>query len=352
MSDLIQYSVTRFFITGTTGISAVSDLPSPVETWKIKRHSTAMIAIYGGYYIIGALESLKNQGIPFLSNLHKNYGQAILVNNLGTLGIRTIDSENLQTAWSTNNSDWGYEPHRLLVMGPFCERGSITTDNWSWQKARVLLRPTFSKANISDLKPFINGTKKFFKGIPENVQAYLYSLINTEINAEESALNARESNSRSLLRGLVKETDDQIEIRDNALQGMIAVQDTTPVLLSIRCSFSRATRRYDRLRDEVQSLDLESSPHLYDRLRDIRFLRNIVNESLRLFPTFPILTRMSLKDTSLPKGGGKDGNSPIYIPKGTELWANFYGLHRSESVFSPDIESFNPDRWDSIKPSP
>ncbi|KAJ8066352.1 hypothetical protein OCU04_005423 [Sclerotinia nivalis] len=66
----------------------------------------------------------------------------------------------------------------------------------------------------------------------KEVQAYLDSLIDTEINAEESALNAQGSNSRSLLRGLVKETDDRIEIRDNALQGMMAVQDTTPVLLS------------------------------------------------------------------------------------------------------------------------
>ncbi|KAF7856901.1 hypothetical protein EAF04_009662 [Stromatinia cepivora] len=187
----------------------------------------------------------------------------------------------------------------------------------------------------------------------KEVQAYLDSLIDTGINAEESALNAQESNSKSLLRGLVKETDDRIEIRDNALQGMMAVQDTTPVLLSNTLFLlSRNPKVYDRLRDEVQSLDLESSPHLYDRLRDLRFLHNIINESLRLFPIFPILTRISLKDTTLPKGGGKDGNSPIYVPKGTKLWANFYGLHRAESIFGPDIESFNPDRWDSIKPSP
>lgn len=34
------------------------------------------------------------------------------------------------------------------------------------------------------------------------------------------------------------------------------------------------------------------------------------------------------------------------------LWADFYGLHRVESVFGLDIESFNPDRWYSIKPAP
>ncbi|KAF7902617.1 hypothetical protein EAF00_002520 [Botryotinia globosa] len=377
-------------------------------------------------------QSLKYQGIPFMSNLHTKYGKTIWLNNLGTSDIRTIDSENLQNAWSTNNSDWGYQPYRLPVMGPFCGRGFITTDNEEWQKARVLLRPTFSKANISDLSPFIALSKAFFQGIPQDghttidlqtplaslfvgtsmkfilgvtprpgadgrsdevaaflkafqksfigmglsfmlgplqflipksmkyeaykeVQSYLDSLIETEISAENEASGSHfnGSNPRSLLQGLIKETDDRIEIRDNALQGMMAVQDTTPVLLSNTLFLlSRNPKVYDRLRDEVQSLDLEESQHLYDKLRCLSFLHNVINESLRLFPIFPALARISLTDTTLPKGGGKDGNSPIYVPKGTKLWANFYGLHHIESVFGPNIELFDPDRWYSIKPSP
>lgn len=130
-------------------------------------------------------QSLKYQGIPFMSNLHIKYGKTIWLNNLGTSDIRTIDSENLQNAWSTNNCDWGYQPYRLPVMGPFCGRGFITTDNEEWQKARVLLRPTFSKANISNLSPFIALTKAFFQGIPQDghttvdLQAPLASLVGT-----------------------------------------------------------------------------------------------------------------------------------------------------------------------------
>lgn len=113
-------------------------------------------------------ESFKNQGVPFMSNLHKRYGNTIQVNELATLCIRTIDSENLRAAWSIKNSDNGYRPYRLPVMGPFCGRGFITTDNEEWQQARVLLRPTFSKSNISDLKPFITSAEEFFEGIPKD----------------------------------------------------------------------------------------------------------------------------------------------------------------------------------------
>lgn len=59
----------------------------------------------------------------------------------------------------------------------------------------------------------------------------------------------------------------------------MAVQDTTPVLLSNTLSLlSRNPEIYERLRDEVQPMDLEPSPHLYDKLRDSRFLHNIINE--------------------------------------------------------------------------
>ena len=51
-------------------------------------------------------------------------------------------------------------------------------------------------------------------------------------------------------------------------------------------------------------------------------------------------------------GGGCDGKSPVYAPKGTELRTSFYALHRDPAVFGPAPEQFNPDRWDTIKPGP
>lgn len=115
----------------------------------------------------------------------------------------------------------------------------------------------------------------------KEVQSYLDSLIETEISAENQSPSSHfnVSNSRSLLHGLIKETNDRVEIRDNALQGMMAAQDTTPVLLSNTLFLlSRNSKVYDRLRSEVQSLDLEESQHLYDKLRSLSFLRNIINE--------------------------------------------------------------------------
>ena len=42
--------------------------------------------------------------------------------------------------------------------------------------------------------------------------------------------------------------------------------------------------------------------------------------------------------------------SLLFIPKGTIIIMHFYALHRSHAVYGSDADSFDPDRWDSIKP--
>ena len=74
--------------------------------------------------------------------------------------------------------------------------------------------------------------------------------------------------------------------------------------------------------------------------------------ALRLYPIFPILRRVAKNETTLPRGGGKDGDRPVYISPGTRIVSNYYALHRVESAFGVDVETFNPDHWDSINPSP
>ena len=70
-----------------------------------------------------------------------------------------------------------------------------------------------------------------------------------------------------------------------------------------------------------------------------------------MYPSSTLESRTALRDTVLPVGGGIDGNSPIHVGKGTEVKINILALHRSESVFGPNPNSFWPDRWDFIQPA-
>lgn len=53
-------------------------------------------------------------------------------------------------------------------MEPFCGRGFITTDGEVWRIARGLLRPTFSKRNISDLSYFAASLDEIFEQVPKD----------------------------------------------------------------------------------------------------------------------------------------------------------------------------------------
>ena len=66
----------------------------------------------------------------------------------------------------------------------------------------------------------------------------------------------------------------------------------------------------------------------------------------------PWSLRAAARDTTLPMGGGPDGNSPIALAKGTTVLVPLYCLHRREEHWGPDAEVFRPERWDSISPEP
>jgi cytochrome P450 len=57
-----------------------------------------------------------------------------------------------------------------------------------------------------------------------------------------------------------------------------------------------------------------------------------------------------MKDTVLPHGGGLDGLSPAYIPKGTEMNYSTYTMHRDKTIYGENAEEFEPERWETIRP--
>lgn len=60
----------------------------------------------------------------------------------------------------------------------------------------------------------------------------------------------------------------------------------------------------------------------------------------------PLNFRVAAKDTSLPVGGGPDGRSPVFIPKGQVVAYSVYAMHRRTDLYGPDSHSFRPERWE------
>ncbi len=62
--------------------------------------------------------------------------------------------------------------------------------------------------------------------------------------------------------------------------------------------------------------------------------------------------REAVRDTVLPLGGGKNGLSPVMVPKGTLVVYSLYAMHRRTDIFGPDADDFRPERWadDKLRP--
>jgi len=60
-------------------------------------------------------------------------------------------------------------------------------------------------------------------------------------------------------------------------------------------------------------------------------------------------SRQAREDTTLPKGGGRDGNSPVFVPAGTTVIWSTYSLNRNPKLYGEDWAEYRPERWAQLK---
>lgn len=86
------------------------------------------------------------------------------------------------------------------------------------------------------------------------------------------------------------------------------------------------------------------------------YLQHTINETLRMYPSVSTNVRLALHDTTLPRGGGPDGLSPVGIRKDTPIAYSPIYMQRDPQLFPPpsaqfpDISTFCPERWDHWTP--
>jgi hypothetical protein len=124
--------------------------------------------------------------------------------------------------------------------------------------------------------------------------------------------------------------EDPVELRSQLLNILLAGRDTTASHLGwlFHC-LSRDPTRYQKLRDTIiEQFGTYDSPTsiTFSKIKGCQYLQHCNNEALRLYPVVPLNGRFANKDTVLPRGGGKDGKSPVFIPKNTAV---DYSVHVS-----------------------
>jgi len=173
------------------------------------------------------------------------------------------------------------------------------------------------------------------------------------LDVEKSIDGAGKQKRYVFLTEMLKVTRDPKQLRDELLNILLAGRDTTASLLSH--TFHILARRPDiwqKLKAEIDKLNGHRPD--YDTLRNLKYLKYLLNESLRLYPVVPTNGRFALKDTVLPRGGGSNGESPLFVPKGTIVAYSTYVMHRRKDIYGPDADEFRPERWspeEGLRPS-
>ncbi|OOQ84751.1 Cytochrome P450 52A13 [Penicillium brasilianum] len=156
------------------------------------------------------------------------------------------------------------------------------------------------------------------------------------------------------LQELAKETQDPDELRSQLLNILLAGRDTTAGLLGWTFYLlSRHVHVYEKLRTVVIDTFGEfssSNTITFESLKSCSYLQHVLSEVLRLHPVVPENGRRAVRNTTLPRGGGPDGTSPIYIRAGEDVGYNVHVMHRRKDIWGDDANQFRPERWTGRKP--
>ena len=353
--------------------------------------------------------------------------------------LMTRDPENVKAIFVTHASSFEINAYRSGIFRPLLGDGIFTLRGEAWRHSRGLLRPQFSREQLSDLTleqrhvdtllsslptgpdgwtEVVDLQPHFFRMTLEAMTEFLYGHSPSQLDANPSApstpvfghhldagkayINTRlalgkfhwlihpraftnhcnqvhayvdyfiqqkfqhrwwKASSPTkpdtekpkkfiLLDELAKQTSNAQVLRSETLNVLSAGRDTTASLLAWLFYFlARHPTTFSHLRSTILSTFGPNPQDItFPQLKNCTYLHQCINETLRMTAILPIMERVSLEDTTLPRGGGKDGQKPIFIPKGQTVLISTYALQMRADIWGSDPGVFRPERWENRRP--
>ncbi|GFV66357.1 cytochrome P450 3A31 [Trichonephila clavipes] len=168
---------------------------------------------------------------------------------------------------------------------------------------------------------------------------------NSEFNKNEeddmAAVYGEVDTKHQVFKSVTKKNLSMDELVAQCVIFFIAGYDTTGSTLSfatymLALNQDVQEKAYQEIVDAVRDTNGELT---YEAVQNLKYLDNIVSETLRLFPPATRLERLAIADYKL-------GDTGITIPKGMVVTIPSYAMHRDPEIF-PNPEKFDPDRFTS-----
>ncbi|KAK3104038.1 hypothetical protein FSP39_023906 [Pinctada imbricata] len=218
----------------------------------------------------------------------------------------------------------------------------------SWRAGNESIKP---KAALCLVAPFMRNVLKTrgFNVLPADVRNYFQKLITKEIHKRHS----KETKSDDFVQWMIDTQNNQAnghcvnnnkepvqhglteeEIVANCIFFIMAGYDTMANLLGfVLYNVASCPHVQEKLYGEIKN-NLNQSISM-EAIDSMRYLENVVNETLRLTPPFLRVNRVASHDITV---------HGVHIPEGTDVHVPLYALHRDPNVW-PNPEQFDPDRF-------
>jgi cytochrome P450 len=173
-------------------------------------------------------------------------------------------------------------------------------------------------------------------------------LMNTLVDEVVAARRASGDTSTQDLLGLMLnqahpdtgEALDPVNIRRQVITFLVAGHETTSGALSFALYYlANHPEVMARAQAEVDEMwgDVDDPEPTFKEVTKLRYVRRVLDEALRLWPTAPGFSRVAREDVLL---GGRHR-----MHAGDWVIVLIPGLHRDPAVWGPDPEAFDPDRF-------
>ncbi|KAJ3891299.1 cytochrome P450 monooxygenase CYP63 [Lentinula edodes] len=245
-------------------------------------------------------------------------------------------------------------------MGP---KGSATEDPWgSFASAFEMAQQVITaRSRVGYFWPLFELFRDKNAPNAEVVHRWLDPLVKSALSEKEKMEKAGICSpvaEKNFLQHLAESTDDPIIIRDQLLSLLLAARDTTACLLTYVTYFMAIYPEITkRLRSEVLEHCGTSGSVTYEQLRNLKYMRAVINETLRLYPPVPLNVResraggctLSPSDytyrASCDADVMADDPRPLHMPGSTAITFLPLLTQRNKILWGSDADVFDPDRW-------
>ncbi|XP_059172327.1 cytochrome P450 3A24-like [Physella acuta] len=139
----------------------------------------------------------------------------------------------------------------------------------------------------------------------------------------------------SVSRDKLPKTMSSDELMGQSLVVILAGFETTAITLQL-CLYLLAKHPdvQDKICDEIERVVQGETP-TYEELQQLTYIEQVINETLRLYPPAPIMSRKAAQTKTYGK---------ITIPKGAGVWIPIFAILTDPKHY-PDPEKFDPERF-------